>query len=213
MTTLRVFTAAVATATVLLAGACGTGDDTDTPHDNVSAPDFAAAPADVQWRTVAGVSIPVSSVDGPTTTNGIVRSGYSKTPQGAVLAAINGQTALAVAGDRAWPEVVNTVTAPGPGRDEFAAARAGVTVSGNVPSGTAPVFVGFEVTDYGSDPLSAAVSIAQRVGGEDGGLYSYPVALQWIADDWRIVLPTAEENVDAAELSSLDGYTALEQTS
>ncbi|MBY6413375.1 hypothetical protein HQ346_16900 [Rhodococcus sp. BP-252] len=213
MTTLRVLTAAAAASAVLLSAACGSADDTDTPQGSVSAPDLSAAPADLQWRTVAGVSIPVSSVDGPTTTTGTVRSGYSKTPQGAVLAAINGQTALAVAGDRAWPEVVNTVTAPGPGRDEFAAARAGVTVSGDVPSGTAPAFVGFKVTDYQSDPLSAAVSIAQRVGGEDGGLYSYPVALQWIADDWRIVLPTAEENVDAAELSNLDGYTALEKTS
>ncbi|MFC8181556.1 hypothetical protein ACFULT_21985 [Rhodococcus sp. NPDC057297] len=212
MTTLRVFTAAVATAAIVLTAACGSADDTDTPHDTAAAPDLAAAPADVQWRTVGGVSIPVSAVDGPTTTNGIVRSGYSKTPQGAVLAAINGQTALAVAGDRAWPEVVNTVTAPGPGRDEFAAARAGVTVSGTVPADTAPTFVGFEVTDYQSDPLSAAVTIAQRLGG-DGGLYSYPVALQWIADDWRIVLPTAEENVDAAELNTLDGYTALEKTS
>ncbi|OZD60836.1 hypothetical protein CH263_20310 [Rhodococcus sp. 06-1059B-a] len=213
MTTLRAFTAAVVTATFLLTAACGSGDDTGTPPDTAAAPDLAAAPADVQWRTVGGVSIPVSAVDGPTTTNGTVRSGYSKTAQGALLAAINGQTALAVAGDRAWPEVVNTVTAPGPGRDEFAAARAGVTVSGSVPADAAPSFVGFEVTDYSSDPLSAAVSIAQRVGGENGGLYSYPVALQWIADDWRIVLPTAEENVDATELASLDGYTALEETS
>ena len=213
MTSLRVLTAAVATAAIVLTAACGSGDDTDTPPDTTAAPDLAAAPADVQWRTVGGVSIPVSAVDGPTTTNGTVRSGYSKTPQGAVLAAINGQTALALAGDRAWPEVVNTVTAPGPGRDEFAAARAGVSVSGTVPADTAPTFVGFEVTDYGSDPLSAVVSIAQRLGGEDGALYSYPVALQWIADDWRIVLPTAEENVDAAELATLDGYTALEKTS
>jgi hypothetical protein len=213
MTTLRVFTAAVATTTAVFAAACGSAADTDTAPDSASAPDLTAAPADLHWRTVAGVSIPVSSVDGPTTTNGTVRSGYSKTPQGAVLAAINGHTALAVTGDRAWPEVVNTVTAPGPGRDEFAAARAGVSVSGNVPTDTAPTFVGFEVTDYQSDPLSAAVSIAQRVGGDHGGLYSYPVALQWIAGDWRIVLPTAEENIDASELNSLDGYTALEKTS
>ena len=33
--------------------------------------------------------------------------------------------------------------------------------------------------------------------GTDDQIYSYPVALQWIADDWRIVLPTAEENIDA----------------
>lgn len=156
--------------------------------------------------------MPTSRVDGPFAATSLARSGYAQTPQGAVLAAINGQTALAVADDRAWPEVVNTVTAPGPGRDEFAAARAAVTVSGSVPADAAPKFVGFEVTDYSSDPLSAGVSVAQTLG-TDAQIYSYPVALQWISDDWRIVLPTAQENIDAVELDSLDGYTTLERTS
>jgi Flp pilus assembly protein TadG len=155
--------------------------------------------------------VPTSRVDGPLAGTSVNRSGYAQTPQGAVLAAINGQTALAVADDRAWPEVVNTVTAPGPGRDEFAAARAAVTVSGSVPADAAPKFVGFEVTDYSSDPLSAGVSVAQTIGtGTE--LFSYPVALQWISGDWRIVLPTSEENIDAVEIDNLDGYTTLERT-
>lgn len=212
MTTLRMFTAAAAAATIVLVAACGSdGSENPTP-DTAAPPDLTSAPADLTWRTVGGVSVPVSPVDGPTTTNGTIRSGYSQSPQGAVLAAINGQTALAVASDRQWPDVVNTVTAPGPGRDGFAAARTAVSVSGNVPKDKAPSFVGFEVTDYKSEPLTAAVSIAQRLGGEGGELFSYPVALQWIGDDWRIVLPTSDENVDAAELTSLDGYTALENT-
>ena len=213
MTVSRTLRIAATTATVLVLAACGSGnDDAPTTGAEDSSPDLRSAPAELAWREVAGVSVPTSPVDGPDTGTSVNRSGYTQTPQGAVLAAINGQTALAVADDRAWPEVVNTVTAPGPGRDEFAAARAAVTVSGSVPADAAPKFVGFEVTEYSNDPLSAAVSVAQTIGTDDQ-LYSYPVALQWIADDWRIVLPTAEENIDAVELDSLDGYTTLEQNS
>lgn len=212
MTVSRTLRIAATAATVLALAACGSGnDDTPTAAPD-AAPDLRSAPAELTWREVAGVSVPTSRVDGPFAGTSVNRSGYSQTPQGAVLAAIVGQTALAVADDRSWPEVVNTVTAPGPGRDEFAAARTAVTVSGSVPADAAPKFVGFEVTDYRQDPLTAAVSVAQTIGTDDQ-LYAYPVALQWISDDWRIVLPTTEENIDAVELDSLDGYTALERTS
>lgn len=211
MTPTRTLRAAAVAATLLVLAACGS-DTSDAPDATADpAPDLRSAPAELNWREIAGVQIPTSPIDGPFTGTSVNRSGYSQTPQGAVLAAIIGQTSLAVADDRAWPEVVNTVTAPGPGRDEFAAARTAVTVSGSIPEGAAPTFVGFEITDYQSDPLSAAVSVAQTTG-TDNQLYSYPVALQWISDDWRIVLPTAAENIDAVELGSLDGYTTLEQT-
>lgn len=211
MTVSRTLRIAATAATVLALAACGSGND-DTPAAAPDpAPDLRSAPAELTWREVAGVSVPTSRVDGPFAGTSVNRSGYAQTPQGAVLAAINGQTALAVADDRAWPEVVNTVTAPGPGRGEFAAARAAVTVSGSVPADAAPKFVGFEVTDYSSDPLSAGVSVAQTIGtGTE--LFSYPVALQWISGDWRIVLPTSEENIDAVEIDNLDGYTTLERT-
>ena len=97
-------------------------------------------------------------------------------------------------------------------RDAFAVARAGVTVAGTVPTTAAPRFVGFEVTDYQLDPPTAAVSVAQTIG-TDPQLYAYPVALQWIDDDWRIVLPTPEDNIDAAEIADLTGYTTLEGAS
>ncbi|MGU3438156.1 hypothetical protein ACNHUS_34750 [Actinomycetes bacterium M1A6_2h] len=213
MTASRTLRLAATVATVLVLAACGSGnDDAPITFAETAAPDLRSAPAELTWREVAGVSVPVSRVDGPDTGTSVNRSGYTHTPQGAVLAAINGQTALAVADDRSWPDVVNTVTAPGPGRDEFAAARAAVTVSGSVPATAAPTFVGFEVTDYRADALTASVSVAQTIGAGTE-LFSYPVALQWISDDWRIVLPTSEENIDAVEIDSLDGYTPLERTS
>ncbi|KQU28428.1 MULTISPECIES: hypothetical protein [unclassified Rhodococcus (in: high G+C Gram-positive bacteria)] len=200
-----------AVSVVLIAAACGS-ESSDSAAPAETQVDTASAPADLEWRTVGGVSVPSSPTAGPSTGTGVTRHGYDKSPQGAVLAAINGQTALAVADDRTWPEVVNTVTAPGPGRDAFAVARAAVTVAGTVPKESAPRFVGFDVTAYEPDAATAAVSVAQTVG-EDSQLYSYPVALQWVGGDWRIVLPTSEENIDAAELDDLAGYTELKAAS
>ncbi|NKS99545.1 hypothetical protein GS508_00720 [Rhodococcus hoagii] len=82
--------------------------------------------------------------------------------------------------------------------------------AGAVPADQAPKFVGFKVTDYQSgDPTTAGVQIAQQIGSPPE-LFAYPVALQWIEGDWRIVLPTAAENIDAVELDNLDGFTLLE---
>ncbi|NKS78255.1 hypothetical protein GS539_21420, partial [Rhodococcus hoagii] len=50
------------------------------------------------------------------------------------------------------------------------------------------------------------MQIAQQIGSPPE-LFAYPVALQWIEGDWRIVLPTAAENIDAVELDNLDGFT------
>ncbi|WP_328814290.1 hypothetical protein [Rhodococcus sp. NBC_00297] len=210
MTLPRISCLTSAVAVVLIAAACGSESSDTAPAEEQI--DTASAPADLEWRTVGGVDVPSSPSAGPSTGSGVTRHGYDKTPQGAVLAAINGQTALAVADDRTWPEVVNTVTAPGPGRDAFAVARAAVTVAGAVPQASAPRFVGFDVTAYEPDASTAAVSVAQTIG-EDSQLYSYPVALQWVGDDWRIVLPTPEENIDAAELDDLAGYTELKAAS
>lgn len=208
--TLRIIASA---ATILTLTGCGSsGTDNAPAITSDPTPDLRSAPAELIWRDVAGVSVPTSRVDGPYFGTSAKRNGFSRTPQGAVLAAINGQTALAVADDRTWPEVVNTVTAPGPGRDAFAVARAGVTVTGTVPETAAPRFAGFEVTDYQLDPPTAAVSVAQTIG-TDPQLYAYPVALQWIDDDWRIVLPTPEDDIDAAEIDDLTGYTTLEGAS
>jgi len=191
-----------------LAAGCG-NDIRPAPSDNTAAPvDLAAAPADLRWETYRGLRLPWSPVDGPRHSSGVVSSGYSRSPQGAVLAAIRGQGYLALAGDTEWGRVVATLTAPGPGRDEFAAHRAPLSITGTLPPG-AVRFVGFKIVTYRTDPLTAGVHVAEEVGTPPR-LFSWPVALQWIGDDWRIVLPTSSEGIDAAELVDLTGYTLLE---
>ena len=50
-------------------------------------PGTSAAPADLLWRNVAGLQVPTSAVDGPAQTS--PPEGYTRTPQGAALAAAN----------------------------------------------------------------------------------------------------------------------------
>ncbi|WP_430336157.1 hypothetical protein [Rhodococcus sp. ACT016] len=202
-------TAATILAACAVAGfTAGCGGGTDDPA-SATAVDTTSAPADLRWENLYGVRVPTSKTAGPT--SGETQMGYSQTPQGAVVAAIRGQVTLAMASDNSWGKAVSYITAPGPGRDEFVANRAVVSVTaGEVPTGQAPTFVGFKVTDYQSgDPTTAGVQIAQQIGNPPE-LFAYPVALQWIEGDWRIVLPTAAEDIDATLLDNLDGFTLLE---
>jgi hypothetical protein len=198
-------------ASVLALGAAaglvaGCGSSSDAPDSaNNSSIDTTSAPAGLQWDAYRGVQLPRSTQSGPARFD-VVPHGYEQSPQGAVLAAVRGQAYLALEPDSRWGEVVSIVTAPGPGRDEFAASRALVSITGDVPAETAPKFVAFKVAAYDADAGTAVVEVVQQLGND---LFAYPVALEWIGD-WRMVLPTAAEDVDARQLDSLDGYTRLE---
>lgn len=201
--------AATAVALVVASG-CGTDSGSSTETTTTAPPNTTAAPAQLGWESYHGVQIPRSPVDGPKYSLSPVSTGYSKTPQGAVLAAVRGQAELALAGDNEWGKIVATITAPGPGRTDYTTARAVVTIDGTVPTDKAAKFVAFKITAYRIDAatLTAAVQVVMSVG-EPAQLWAQPVALQWISDDWRIVLPTQAESADPIELTSLDGYTPL----
>ncbi|MCZ4645117.1 hypothetical protein [Rhodococcus erythropolis] len=200
---------ALALAATVLALSAGCGSDSATTEPDSAPLDTTSAPKDVSWESYNGVRLPRSLRDGPTNSD-VPPSGYSQTPQGAVLAAIRGQAYLALTPDANWGQMVSVVTAPGPGRDEFAANRALVSVTGSVPAEQAPKFIAFKVTDYTpGDSATAAVDVVQEIGSPPAR-FVYPVALEWIGD-WRLVLPTAAENIDAREVSTLDGYTLIEE--
>jgi len=200
----------VALAGAVLLAAVGCAADTESGGTDEVKIDLTSAPMDLSWESFNGVRIPRSLTDGPKDYDA-VPSGYSNTPQGAVLAAVRGQAYLALTPDQQWGRMVSVVTAPGPGRDEFAANRALVSVTGSVPADRATKFVAFRVTSYqAGDAPTAAVDVVQEVGSP-AERFAYPVALQWIGD-WRLVLPTSAENVDARPLDNLDGYTRLEES-
>lgn len=161
--------------------------------------DREAAP-DARWQSLAGIQVPTAK-QGPHETDP-VRYGYDASPQGAVLAAINGQAQLATADDQTWPKVSRLTLAAGEGRDHWAQARSLVSVSGSLPAEQAPTFEGFTVTDF-SD-TSAVVVLAVDYPG--AGLVAYPVQLERLADDWKLVLPGQHNEVSEEPIDTLDGF-------
>lgn len=204
----RAALALVAGLTLAVTG-CGSDDQNSPAGEATTAVDTAALPADLAYRTVGGLRVPASRADGPATSS--PPQGYSHTPQGAALAAANGQAALATATDDQWAATVRTVTAPGPGRDEFAYARTLMTVQGSVAKEDAATFVGFKVTEY--EPSRAIVLLATRTPTRNGASLTtaYPVETAWLAGDWKIVLPQQVDEIDAVEIDSLDGFTNWEE--
>ena len=184
--------------------ACSNDDDTsgEAPEAAVNT---TAVPDDLTMRSLGGIETPMSAKDGPSI--GVPPQGYSHTPQGAALAAANGQAALATAPDAQWAETVRTVTAPGPGRDEFASARAMLTVTESVPEDAASTFEGFKVTDYSEDKAIVLLASTSPDGGEGELVTAYPVQLTWTGGDWKLVLPRQEDNIDATEIDGLDGFS------
>lgn len=207
MTMIRRRVSAAIAATMLLAAGAACSNDEQHARPAV---DVSAAPADVTWRSVAGLEVPTSRDDGPAKTS--PPQGYSHTPQGAALAAANGQAALATAPDSTWPDVVRTVTAPGAGRDQFAQARTLMSVSGSVDSEDAATFAGFKVTEYTPEKAIVLLATTTPPGPDDAALRTaYPVQLAWTGGDWKLVLPTQSDDIDATEIADLDGFTTWKE--
>ncbi|MGX1598954.1 hypothetical protein ACWIDS_18055 [Dietzia maris] len=207
--TRRAFTATAVTLLLTASTACSNDEQVEQPP----VVDTASAPADLTWRNVAGLKVPTSRADGPARTS--PPQGYSHTPQGAALAAANGQAALATAPDSTWPEVVRTVTAPGPGRDQWAQARVLMSVSGAVDPSVAATFTAFKITDYSPEKaiVLLATSTPPAPGEQEPLLTAYPVQVAWTGADWKLVLPTQQDDIDAAEIQALDGFTTWDEDS
>lgn len=183
--------ALTATLTLAMAG-CGTEEETE---------DAVAAPEGAHWASVAGVLAPVESADGPYKQEPVLHN-YARTPQGAAVAAINGQIAMATADDNVWPDVSKTLLAPGQGRDQWAQARSLVSIAPGSVQDTPATIEGFYLADYSED--KATVLVAANY--PDVGLAAYPVQVEWIAEDWKIVVPTQDNTVDMTRLDTLDGF-------
>lgn len=199
-------------ATVGLATACGSSGDQKS--DSAST-DTTAAPMDVRWNNYRGVAVPTSSTDGPTNTDAVVPNGYTQTPQGAVIAAIQGQARLALAPDDTWAQTAQVIAAPGAGRDAYAIARAMASITEEADPAQTAQFAGFRFADYSQE--AATVWLATRM--PDGALSASPTRMVWHGEDWKVELPPPssapdEDSVptDPTPLTSLDDYVAFAAT-
>lgn len=192
-----------AAAAAVLALAVGSGlascssDDSANSSGQTQQVDLSAAPADTSWVAgPAGLEYPVSGDAGPSETSGPVPRGFAASPQGAVVAAVITQVFMSGADDDTWPEVSQVLLEPGPGRDQWAQARALMSV-GTQPLDNPPVFRGFRVSDYSDS--EAVVTLA--VSYPTGQLAVLPVQMSRASGDWKAVLPTQEDAPDLQEIS------------
>lgn len=189
-------------ACVLVAAAAlaltGCGSSGDSPQEIAEA-SITDPPVIASWSDVNGVRVPLGATDGPATGAWAPFTGFSHTPQGAGLAAITQSVQLSTATDNSWAKALSVLTAPGGGRDEYAANRALISVTGPVDPAVAPTIVGYVVADY-SD-TAAAIDVVQRF--PDNSLASTRSTVVWVGDDWKLDLPTPEQAVPATVLTEL----------
>jgi len=185
----------------------------------VPSPPAGTAVSTAGWRatSVDGAIVPVSAADGPARTAGGLASGYSDTPAGAVLAAVN--VAVRVSGQLGPAIFVPTI-----GRQVTGAATQDLLTAawqeygqatGNQPSAfggpagpATAVVTSFRVTAW--SPAQAAITLTASAGGGGQEQVTVPLQLQWLAGDWRLVAPAAgtfTTSPAAARVPS--GFTAL----
>ncbi|WP_280393812.1 hypothetical protein [Nocardia brasiliensis] len=176
-----------------------------------AAVDTSTAPIATRWESYRGVWVPFGDA-GPAEAKGVAPTGYRRTPQGAVLAAMQAQPRLALAPDDVWAQIAALLIAPGPGRDAYATARVLASVTGEADPARTAQFAGFRIQSWTRDAVT--VSLATRM--PDGKLSAQPTKLVWRGTDWKVELsvPTpvhgsGEDRVptDPVELQSLADYT------
>lgn len=167
---------------------CSNDEEATAGHEQW---DTTVAPKNVSWSDAQtrGIKVPSSKDDGPKNTDPVPH-GWAPSPQGAVMAAINGQVYMSTAGEEVWPEVSKLMLAPGQGRDQWAQARSLMDIDGDVKN--PPQFKGFKFSEFSKDK-AVVVIVAEY---PHHGRLGYPVQLDRSSGDWRIVVPPQGQEPD-----------------
>jgi hypothetical protein len=180
------------------------------------AADVGAGPT---WIDFHGIELPISAQDGPHHTTGGLAWGFSDTPRGALLAAVN----IAVRTAAQWgpaiyqPTIRNQVTGPDASTllqgdaSDYAALRAAARVRSGQPAGRGyAVEAAYQFAVY--TPSAATVDIVTEGPGAAGAtvLTVTRIEVIWLRGDWRVVAPPDGNWASSATTaSSLTGYTTF----
>lgn len=176
------------------------------PGAGEAAAPLEAAPTDVEWVVEHGLMLPVSQAHGPTAVGDDgVPTGFTQTPEGALLAAIQilarSDAPFEAATCRA---VIAAGFVAGPDADALLAA-----VTDEAPASTADTAV---VAGFAQHSYTASESVIELVMDAGGGQYvSALLTVVWdeAASSWRIVPPAGGDwSVSARVLSTLSGVIA-----
>jgi len=173
----------------------------------------------LRWSDYHGVELPSSPAAGPRDTSGGLASGFTDTPLGALLAALN----IAVRANAQWgppvygPTIRDQVTGPDAAallascQAGYAQASQAAHITGGAPLGNAYVSEeAFRWVAY--TPSDATVDVVSAGPGSQGTtvMATTRIEVVWSGGDWRVIAPPGGDWGNAAtELSSLSGYTVF----
>ncbi|WP_298255431.1 hypothetical protein [uncultured Arthrobacter sp.] len=149
--------------------------------DTTDGTTLTSAPEDVEWEFIGGIAAPKSAKHGPGVVDEQtgVRSCYSHTPEGALLAAA-GQAASS--GDpELYLRTVSALSVDGPGK-AITVERAQDSLS---DSGTTPPIeiAGFRLLSYTGDKATVEI-VASTDSGSELVNFTSSVVMQWTNGDW-----------------------------
>jgi hypothetical protein len=166
--------------------------------------DLAAPPSKLEWKLIDGVRLPFSKVDGPAKVSGPLATGYSHTPQGAVVAAWQISTRLTtstgyeqvMANQVRGSEAERTIV-----RQEVANVR---NLTPNQFSARFAQPVAFQIVSY--NDRFAQMYFATR--SPDGGYDFTARAVLWDGKDWQYQLvsglPALPNSTSIADFTTLE---------
>jgi hypothetical protein len=173
--------------------------------------------AGLRWSDYHGVELPSSPAAGPRDTSGGLASGFTDTPLGALLAALN----IAVRANAQWgpdiygPTIRDQVIGPDAAallsscQADYAQASQAAHITGGAPLGNA--YVTEEAFRWVAwTPSDATVDLVSAGPGSQGTTVQATTRVEvvWSGGDWQVVAPAGGDwGNAAAELSSLSGYT------
>ncbi|MCU1633059.1 MAG: hypothetical protein JWM61_1711 [Micrococcaceae bacterium] len=174
--------------------------------DSAEGTTLTAAPEDVEWEFLGGIAAPRSAEHGPGVVDEQtgVRSCYSHTPEGALLAATG---RLAASGNtELLLETTRALSLEGPGKD------IGIErIQRRIDSGsttTPPIEIeGFRLLSYNNDEATVEV-VASGDSGSELIYYTTSVVMGWHQGDWYLKY---EDDGSAGpvdgQISDLSGYS------
>jgi hypothetical protein len=168
------------------------------------------------WADFHGIELPTSAQDGPADTSGGLASGFTDSPRGALLAAVN----IGVRTAWQWgpaifgPTIERQVTGPGTSallqaqQAAYAQAQAGPSPESVPVQRAYAVEEAFRFDGY--TPDDATVDVVSAGPGDNGATVraATRIEVEWISGDWRVVAPPGGDwGNSAIPVASLSGYT------
>ncbi|MFI0351015.1 hypothetical protein [Actinomadura sp. 9N407] len=165
---------------------------------------------DLAWEDYRGVRLPRAADDGPRDTRDGLALGYSRTPRGALLAAIHiSLRANARWGTEVFEPTINDQIV-GPGTDLLlSSARTAAQASKSAEDARGYVVIeGFRWLGYTPETASLDLVSAGPGDSDTTARAATRLQVQWREGDWRVVAPLAGGwGGSAYPVDSLDGFT------